>query len=110
MKKKKIIQASIIQENINDENKITKFTDRQDLLKKNQETAINSDIFFLDTKFAIQKKTKEESKEIFVLKPEFQVIENTIEIKEVKKENIFDIKSKKNQSLQIKKKIGRAHV
>ena len=40
MKKKKIIQASIIQENINDENKITNFTDRQDLLKKNQETTI----------------------------------------------------------------------
>jgi len=103
MKKKKIIQASIIQENINDENKITNFTDRQDLLKKNQETTINPDIFFLDTKFAIQEKTKEENKEIFVLKPEFQVIENPIEIKEVKKENIFDIKSKKNQSLQIKK-------
>ena len=95
MKKKKIIQASIIQENINNENKITKFTDRQDLLKKNQETTTNSDIFFLDTKFAIQEKTKEENKEIFVLKPEFQVIENPIEIKEVKKENIFDIKSKK---------------
>ena len=103
MKKKKIIQASIIQQNINDENKITNFSDRQDLLKKNQETTINPDIFFLDTKFAIQEKTKEENKEIFVLKPEFQVIENPIEIKEVKKENIFDIKSKKNQSLQIKK-------
>ena len=103
MKKKKIIQACVIEENINDENKITKFNDRQDLLKKNQETIINSDIFFLDTKFAIQEKTKEENKEIFDLKPEFQVIENPIEIKEVKKENIFDIKSKKNQSIQIKK-------
>ena len=46
MKKKKIIQASVIEENINNENKITKFNDRQDLLKKNQETIINSDIFF----------------------------------------------------------------
>ena len=40
MKKKKIIQASVIEENINDENKITKFTDRQDLLKKNQDDEI----------------------------------------------------------------------
>ena len=66
MKKKKIIQASIIQENINDENKITNITDRQDIIKKNQEKTINPDIFFLDTKFDIHEKTIEENNEIFV--------------------------------------------
>ena len=38
-----------------------------------------------------------------VLEPQFQAIDNQAEIREVKRENIFDIKSKKNQSLQIKK-------
>ena len=51
--------------------------------------------FFLDTKFVIKK-----NEEIFFLKPKYQIIEDNSNIK---KNNVFNIKSKNNNSLQIKK-------
>ena len=102
MKQKKSIKANIIQEDsLND--KIIKIPDRQNIVKKNKDNNVVLDSFFLDTKFAVSKDVQERDDELLVLEPQFQVIDNQAEIKEVKRENIFDIKSKKNQSLQIKK-------
>ena len=102
MKQKKSIKANIIQEDlVND--KIIKIPARQDVVKKNKDNNVALDSFFLDTKFAVSKDVQESNNDVLVLEPQFQVIDNQAEIREVKRENIFDIKSKKNQSLQIKK-------
>ena len=102
MKQKKSIKANIIsKDSLND--KIIKIPDRQNEVKKNKDDNFALDSFFLDTKFAISKNVQESNNDVLVLEPQFQVIDNQAEIKEVKRENIFDIKSKKNQSLQIKK-------
>ena len=102
MKQKKSIKANIFQEDSLNE-KIIKIPARQDVVKKNKDNNVDLDTFFLDTKFAISKNVQESNNDVLVLEPQFQVIDNQAEIKEVKRENIFDIKSKKNQSLQIKK-------
>ena len=102
MKQKKSIKANIFQEDSLNE-KIIKIPARQDVVKKNKDNNVDLDTFFLDTKFAVSKDVQESNNDVLVLEPQFQVIDNQAEIKEVKRENIFDIKSKKNQSLQIKK-------
>jgi len=51
--------------------------------------------FLLDTKFVIKK-----NEEIFFLKPKYKIIEGN---NDIKNNNIFNIKSKNNNSLQIKK-------
>ena len=102
MKQKKSIKANIIQEDSLNE-KIIKIPDRQNVVKKNKDNNVVLDSFFLDTKFAVSKDVQESNNDVLVLEPQFQVIDNQAEIREIKRENIFDIKSKKNQSLQIKK-------
>ena len=102
MKQKKSIKANIIQEDsLNDT--IIKIPDGQNEVKKNKDNNVVLDSFFLDRKFAVSKDVQESNNDVLVLEPQFQVIDNQAEIREVKRENIFDIKSKKNQSLQIKK-------
>ena len=102
MKQKKFIKANIIGEDSLLQ-KIIKIPDRQNVVKKNKDNNAVLDSFFLDTKFAVSKDVQESNNDVLVLEPQFQVIDNQAEIREVKRENIFDIKSKKNQSLQIKK-------
>ena len=102
MKQKKSIKANIIEEDSLHQ-KIIKIPDRQNAVKKNKDNNVVLDPFFLDTKFAVSKDVQESNNDVLVLEPQFQVIDNQAEIREVKRENIFDIKSKKNQSLQIKK-------
>ena len=102
MKQKKSIKANIIGEDSLHQ-KIIKIPDRQNVIKKNKDNNAVLDSFFLDTKFAVSKDVQESNNDVLVLEPQFQVIDNQAEIREVKRENIFDIKSKKNQSLQIKK-------
>ena len=101
MKQKKTIKANIIQEDFFND-KIIKIPAKQDVVKK-KDNNIVLDSFFLDTKFVISKDAQKSEGEVLVLEPQFQVINNQAEIRAVKRENIFDIKSKKNQSLQIKK-------
>ena len=102
MKQKKSIKANIIGEDSLHQ-KIIKIPDRQNVVKKNKDNNVVLDSFFLDTIFAVSKDVQESNNDVLVLDPQFQVIDNQAEIREVKRENIFDIKSKKNQSLQIKK-------
>ena len=101
MKQKKTIKANIIQEDLFND-KTIKIPVKQDVVKKKDNNVV-LDSFFFDTKFVVSKDVQESNNDILVLEPKFQVIDNQIEIREVKRENIFDIKSKKNQSLQIKK-------
>ena len=101
MKQKKTIKANIIQEDLFND-KIIKIPAKQDVVKKKDDNVV-LDSFFLDTKFVVSKDVQESNNDILVLEPKFQVTDSQAEIREVKRENIFDIKSKKNQSLQIKK-------
>ena len=103
MKKKKTIKADIIQEDFFNDKIIKIPPDRQDIVKKDKDDNVVTDIFFLDKKFVISKHIQENNDKAFILRPKFQVVNNQVQITELKKENIFDIKSKKNQTLQIKK-------
>jgi lipopolysaccharide export system ATP-binding protein len=102
MKEKKTIKASIIDENYID-NKIIEKPFNKNILENNKKSNYYNNSFILDKKFLVSKDILKNKDELLLLKPQFRVVESQTELKQLKKENIFNIKSKKNQSLQIKK-------